>query len=77
MEKFCMQALMQGIDGLWISSWIHLFLFSKFACSHPFFNTEWSTSFGIKVLLEENNLDVSVPCPEVNLNFKPGDLYAK
>lgn len=42
-----------------------------------FFNTEWSTSFLTKVLLEENNLTVSVPCPELNLNFKLGDLYKK
>lgn len=46
-----------------------LFLFSKSTCSHLFFsNTERSDSFGIKVLLKENSLTVSVPCPEVNLN---------
>lgn len=79
MEKFHIQALMEGIDGAWISSWIHLFLFSKSACSHLFFffNTEWSTSLVTKVLLEENNLTFSVPCPELNINFKLGDLYTK
>lgn len=75
MEKFLIPALMQGIDG----AWIYLFLFSKSAseCSHLFFfpDTEWSASFGIKVLLEEDNLRVSVLCPEVNLNCRLGDLY--
>lgn len=32
MEKFHIQVTMQGIDGIWISSWTHLLVFSM--CSH-------------------------------------------
>lgn len=31
MEKFHMQATMQGIDAIWISSWIHLLFFSMYS----------------------------------------------
>lgn len=78
MEKFHIEATMQRIDGIGISSWIYVFFFSVTLCSHLsfFFKFRMSNHSGIKVLLEEN-VPASASCLEVNLSFKPGDLYTK